>query len=108
MHRTLQGEDKMTGSMWKGVAVLLLCAAISFGWSYEFVRSAKGAIQMIDFGAIYYGAQCGIHHIDPYGPGGALREFRSEGGRRTGEVLQLPSTCFQSFCLLPVRFDASS
>ncbi len=71
----------MTGSMWKGVAVLLLCAAISFGWSYEFVRSAKGAIQMIDFGAIYYGAQCEIHHIDPYGPGGALREFRSEGGR---------------------------
>ncbi len=81
MHRTLQGEDKMTGSMWKGVAVLLLCAGFSFFLSYRIRQDAHGAIRMVDFGAIYYGARCGMRNIDPYNPSAVFGEFRAEGGR---------------------------
>ena len=110
----------MTRSRWMGTTLLLLCVGISSLWSYNFVRDAQGETKMIDFGAIYYGARCGIQHIDPYDTSAPLREFTAEGGRfptdpigakvgpiviRTG--VNLPTSLFllAPFALLPWGFS---
>ena len=36
---------------------------------------------MIDFGGIYFGSKCVLHHRDPYNPTAALQEFRADGGK---------------------------
>jgi hypothetical protein len=66
---------------WKRIAVLLLCAGLSLCWSYNIRRPAHDGIGMIDFAEIYYGAQCALHHHDPYDANTVLQDFRAEGGK---------------------------
>lgn len=36
---------------------------------------------MVDFGALYYGARCVMHHHDPFDPDLMLQEFEADSGR---------------------------
>lgn len=71
----------MIRSWWKRVVLLLLCIGLSSVWSYQIRRSAHGKVAMIDFGEIYYGARCVLHHADPYNPSTVLKEFQDDGGK---------------------------
>ena len=71
----------MVRSGWKRFAALLVCTGISFAWAYHIRCSEHDAIRMIDFGEVYHGARCVLHHEDPYNPNTVLREFQASGGR---------------------------
>lgn len=65
---------------WKRIAVLLICVALSLLWSNARRAASHDGITMADFGGIYVGSRCVLHHHDPYDPNAALQEFKSEGG----------------------------
>lgn len=72
---------------WAATAALLLCIGFPALWVFSMHRHAEGDSDrsrthgsgMIDFGGLYYGALCVMHHQDPYDPNAALRESRVEG-----------------------------
>ncbi len=76
-------EMKLPKPGWGKIVILSLCIGFSIlsavSWSHTF-RSMYGGTNRPDFGEIYYGARCAIHHQDPYNPGAALKIFRAEGG----------------------------
>jgi hypothetical protein len=65
---------------WKEVVLLILCVSISLSYSFIARRSAGKQILMVDFGALYYGARCAMHHLDPYEPAVMVRDFKADGG----------------------------
>ena len=65
---------------WKEIVVLLVCVSIPCTFSYISRAAAGGQILMVDFGALYYGARCAIHHMDPYEAAPVQREFEEDGG----------------------------
>lgn len=106
----------MTEARWIGIALLIWCVGLSAVWRYALPKDPHGGIRMIDFGEIYYGAQCVLQHKDPYNPGTVLREFQSEDGKLpagshaaklaslvTTNIVNLPTALFLSvpFALLP-------
>jgi len=70
----------MTRAGWKEIAVLLVCVSIPCYIACGFRQEFGKQILMVDFGEIYYGARCAIHHCDPYDPTSMLHEFRADGG----------------------------
>ena len=62
------------------IAVLLLCMGVSCVWAAAIRNSAGGGIKARDFGSVYYGARCVLHHVNPYDAKRALREFEAAGG----------------------------
>ena len=71
----------MTRAGWKEIAVLLVCVSIPCYVACGLREAFGRQILMVDFGEIYYGARCAIHHCDPYDPTSMLHEFRADGGR---------------------------
>lgn len=65
---------------WKELVLLALCVSIPCSFSYFARLATSGQIQMFDFGAVYYGARCAMHHLDPYAAGPTLEEFEADGG----------------------------
>jgi hypothetical protein len=76
----LIGNSKFAAAGWKEIAVLLFCVSIPCCFSYALRQAAPGEIQMFDFGELYYGARCAMHHLDPYNTSSMLREFELDGG----------------------------
>lgn len=64
---------------WKSILVLILCVSVPCVVSYRVRKAAHGHIRMIDFGELYYGARCALHHQDPYDPGQMLQAVQAEG-----------------------------
>lgn len=71
----------MAGIRWRPVAALLVCISLSALWSYGIRGNIHGGIRMVDFGELYYGARCVIHHEDAYNPATVLKEFKADGGK---------------------------
>ena len=70
----------MARAGWKEIAVLVICVSIPCYFSYISRAAAGKQILMVDFGALYYGARCAVHGMDPYEPGPVLLEFEKDGG----------------------------
>lgn len=71
---------RMTRPGWKAILVVLLCVSVPCIVSYRVRKAAHGHMRMIDFGELYYGARCALHHQDPYNPGRMLQSFQADGG----------------------------
>lgn len=76
-----RSRDEMTRRVLDRIAVLLLCVGVSCVWAAAIRSSAGGGITARDFGEVYYSARCVLHHVDPYDPQAALREFKAAGGK---------------------------
>lgn len=70
----------MTRPRWKRITLLVLCMGLSILWSQHIRRVNHDGISMADFGEIYFGAKCALHHHDPYDAGAVLSEFKADGG----------------------------
>lgn len=71
----------MARASWKEIAVLLVCVSIPCYISYGLRQAFGNQIMLIDFGGIYYGARCALHHCDPYDPNSMVHEVQADGGR---------------------------
>ena len=73
----------LSRSRWSKITILLLCIGFSLLsatlWSHSF-RLLYGGTNRPDFGEIYYGASCVMHHQDPYNSNALLNTFRAQGG----------------------------
>ena len=70
-------------SSWRKIVILLLCIGFSYISAVTFsqrFRAIYGGTSRPDFGAIYFGVRCAIHHLDPYNFDAAIKTFRAEGG----------------------------
>src|SRR5215472_2332549 len=82
---SIDGRQKMTlpRPKWGRIVILLLSIGLSLFMavtlSHKF-RAIYGGSTHPDFGEIYNGVRCLIHHQDPYNPAAALQNFRAEGG----------------------------
>jgi hypothetical protein len=65
---------------WKRIALLVLSMGLSIAFLQTAHRADHDGITMMDFGEIYYGAHCALHHHDPYNAETALKEFKADGG----------------------------
>lgn len=84
----------------QGLAIVLVCAALSILWGTSIARSS---VAWIDFRAVYAGTRCLIHQHNPYNVSELAREYLTEDGQRP------PATSFniQSITLfvnLPTTF----
>lgn len=70
----------VTELKWKRIALLIFSIGIPLLWTHHFRATTHDGIAMVDFGGIYYGARCAIHHEDAYLPAAVLHEFESDGG----------------------------
>jgi hypothetical protein len=66
---------------WKRIALLVFSMGLCLVFFETAHRADHDGITMMDFGEIYYGAQCALHHRDPYNAESALREFKADGGQ---------------------------
>ncbi len=69
----------MTRTRRIALAWILLSSGISIFWGANLEQQASGG--MVDFKAVYYGAQCVIHHSDPYKESEFLGVYRAAGGQ---------------------------
>ena len=86
---------------WKELLALTVCVIIPSCITYGYHKAARGQIQMIDFGEIYYGAACAIHHLDPYDPSAVLHEFKAEGGHFSPATKSVDQTVVTGVVNLP-------
>jgi len=61
--------------------LVLLFIGLAALWSTDIRRSPLMKTGMLDFGEIYYGARCALHHEDAYDPSTVLQEFKAAGGQ---------------------------
>jgi len=69
-----------------GIALFLLCSAISLLWGIDLARTSNGGSS--GFQAIYYGTRCLLQHHDPYKQSELEAVYRSEGGEPPGQSFQ--------------------
>jgi hypothetical protein len=69
-----------------GIALFLLCSAISLLWGIALARTANGGSS--GFQAIYYGTRCLLQHHDPYRQSELEAVYRSEGGEPPSQSFQ--------------------
>lgn len=109
-------------SRWRRLLFLSLCIGLSLFTAVTLsnkFRAIHGGTAHPDFGEIYNGARCAIHHQDPYDPAAALQTFRAEGGtfadkdRWAAEVIiainvNLPTSLFLIAPLALLPFGAAT
>ncbi len=68
---------------WKkspGIASAWLLAGTMLCILYGAFLCSRPSEGLVDFKAVYYGAQCLLHHCDPYNPAEFINEFQAAGG----------------------------
>jgi hypothetical protein len=65
---------------------ILLSSAISIWWGLAIGQTLNG---WVDFRAVYYGTRCLLEHHNPYDVSELEAVYRSEGGERPSETIQV-------------------